>query len=174
VTNFARLEADGQAGYPWTGWWGAFRSHRDISCPGRWASCIWSGRLRPHLNEKSLGLVDDSPGLTPERLLSSLRAAFKGSHEDNWRKNPSRWSDSRLGLMPPTVFALARHDVLKPEAIAFMHRMRSQGVHVFCDIFDGIHQVKDMDQVTQAGRQIRQFVLSWCACVWRSSCLLST
>ena len=39
--------------------------------------------------------------------------------------------------MPPTVFALARHEVLKPEAIAFMHRMRSQGVHMSWDIFDG-------------------------------------
>jgi acetyl esterase/lipase len=112
------------------------------------------------------GLVEDSPGLPPEKLLGSLNATFKYTKSrDHWRKNPSRWSDSRLGTLPRMVIGIARHDILRPQTLDFGQRMLAQGANISYICVDGIHQVKDMDQITKAGQQIRKFMLNWCR-VW--------
>jgi hypothetical protein len=40
----------------------------------------------------------------------------------------------------------------------FKNRVQAQGVKVGWMEVDGLHQVKDMDQVTEAGRTVRQYV----------------
>lgn len=118
----------------------------------------------PDLDADPWGSVKYSPGLTEERLCSLLNAVFRHSEDaDNWRRNPSKWPDSRLSLMPPTIFALADNDVLSHSAIQFGLRMRAQGVSVLIYSASGIHQVKDMGLVTKGSKDLCEIVLYWCA-----------
>ena len=106
----------------------------------------------PNLSGTLWGLVEDSPGPPPEQLLSNLDTTFKYTKSrDHWRKNPSRWLDSRLGTLPRTVFGIARHDILRPQTFDFGRRMLNQGANISYICVDGIRQVKDMDRTTKAG-----------------------
>jgi hypothetical protein len=43
-------------------------------------------------------------------------------------------------------------------ATVFRSRLQAQGVLMDWKDFNGLHQVKDMDQVTDAGRAVRQYI----------------
>lgn len=53
---------------------------------------------------------------------------------------------------------LATLDILYKSQVEFKDRLQAQGVEVGWMEVDGLHQVKDMDKVTEAGRAVREYI----------------
>ena len=102
----------------------------------------------------------DSLGLTPLRLLGELRRLFESNLADrnHWRYNPSRMPSWVIQTLPETVMVLATLDPLYKSQMKFWSHLNAEGIKVHWLAVDGLHMVKDMDQVTEAGRQVRQYV----------------
>jgi acetyl esterase/lipase len=66
--------------------------------------------------------------------------------------------DKVVRMLPRTIMVFATLDILYKSQVEFKNRLQAQGVEVGCMVVDGLHQVKDMDQVTEAGRAVRQYV----------------
>ncbi|KAK5074561.1 hypothetical protein LTR70_010157 [Exophiala xenobiotica] len=94
----------------------------------------------PNLADDPWGDNENTVGLTSNRLLSDLEAAFNDDprFRDHWHGNPYKMPD---------------------DVSEFKERLRTRGVKVGGIEVDGLHQVKDMDQVTAAGRKARQYIL---------------
>lgn len=115
----------------------------------------------PDLADDPWGDNEGTIGLTPDRLLGDLRTAFEGQHldcRDHWHSNPCRMPDEVVRVLPRTVIVLATLDILHKSQVEFKDRLQAQGVEVDCLEVVGLHQVKDMDQVIEAGRRVRKFI----------------
>jgi acetyl esterase/lipase len=66
--------------------------------------------------------------------------------------------DEVVRVLPSTTMVFATLDILYKSQVEFKNRLQAQGVEVGWKEVDGLHQVKDMDQVTGAGRAVRQYV----------------
>ena len=115
----------------------------------------------PDLANNPWGENESILGLTPDRLLADLKTAFEGEQpgcRDHWHNNPDRMLDEVVAVLPKTTMVLARLDTLYKSQIQFGRRLRDQGLEVDWLEVDGLHYVKDMDKVTEAGRAVRQYV----------------
>ena len=54
-------------------------------------------------------------------------------------------------------YELVRH-ILYRSQVAYKNRLQAQEAQIDWTEFNGLHQMKDMDQVTDAGRAMRQYV----------------
>ena len=100
-------------------------------------------------------------GLTPDQLLNDLRAVFEGEFpdcRDDWHSDPHKMPDKVMRLLPQSVMVFAKLDILYDSQITFTRRLLAQAVHVDWIEVPGLHQVKDMDRVTEAGRTVRQYI----------------
>ena len=99
---------------------------------------------------------------THDRLLSNLKAAFKDDDpqiRDHWHSNPIKIPDDIVRMLPRTTMVSAKLDIRCPSQSKFKERFQTRGVRVSGIKVGGLHQVKDMDQVTAAGREVRLYVL---------------
>ena len=115
----------------------------------------------PHLADDPWGENETTIGLTPDQLLGELRLAFEGEHpdyRDHWHSNPWKMPDEVVRMLPTVIMVSAKLDILYQSQVAFKNRLQAQGVKVDWRAFDGLHQVKDIDQVTEAGCAVRQHV----------------
>jgi acetyl esterase/lipase len=116
----------------------------------------------PDLADNPWGDNDNTIGLTPDRLLGDLRTVFEGKYpdcRDHWHSNPSKMPDEVLRVLPRTVMVSATLDILHKSQVLFSNRLRDQEVEVDWMEADGIHQMKDMSQVTVAGGAVRRYVM---------------
>ena len=115
----------------------------------------------PDLSDNPWGENEKTPGLRPNRLLDDLKTLFEGEHPDfrkNWHFNPFKMPDEVVKELPRTIMVFGTLDILYKSQVKFKNRLQAQGVEVDCMEVDGLHQVKDMDQVTEAGRKVWQYV----------------
>lgn len=115
----------------------------------------------PDLTDKPWGENQNSLGLTPDRLLGDLKTTFEEKHpdsRDHWHSNPCKMSDEAIRLLPSTIMVVAKLDILYRSQTKFKNRLQAQGVEVDWLEVDGLHYVKDMDKVTEAGRAVRQYI----------------
>lgn len=61
-------------------------------------------------------------------------------------------------MLPSTIMVFAKLDILYKWQVEFKNRLEALGVVVSWKEVDGLHQVKDMDQVTEAGREVRRYI----------------
>ena len=116
----------------------------------------------PDLAENPWGDNDSTIGLTPDRLLGDLRTVFEGKYPDcreDWHSNPCEMPDDVLRVLRRTVMVFATLDILHKSQVLFSNRLRDQGVEVDRMEADGLHQVKDMSQVTEAGCAVRHYIV---------------
>ena len=116
------------------------------------------------LTDSPWGENEETVGLTPSRLLSELETAFKEKDSDcrsHWSGDAGKMPEEVLRLLPPTLVTLATFDILRKSGLRFVNDLRASNVDVVCKEFEGLHQVKDMDRVTEAGRALRQYVCGW-------------
>ncbi|KAK5083833.1 hypothetical protein LTR05_006339 [Lithohypha guttulata] len=115
----------------------------------------------PNLAGDPWGDNENTVGLRPTRLLSDLNAAFNDDprFRDHWHGNPYKMPDDVVSMLPRTIILSAKLDILYRSQSKFKERLRTRGVKVSGIEVDGLHQVKDMDQVTAAGRKARQYIL---------------
>ena len=115
----------------------------------------------PDLADNPWGENESTLGLTPDRLLSDLKTTFDGKYpdcRDHWHSNPYKMSDEVVRMLPsPTIMVFAALDILYESDVEFKNRLQANGVKVSWMKANGLHQVKDMDQVTEAGRKVRQY-----------------
>jgi len=115
----------------------------------------------PDLADNPWGDNESTIGLTPDRLLGDLRTVFEGKYpdcRDHWHSNPRKMPDEVLRVLPRTIMVSATLDILHKSQVLFSNRLRAQGVEVDRMEADGLHQVKDMNQVTEAGCAVRRYV----------------
>jgi acetyl esterase/lipase len=115
----------------------------------------------PDLADNPWGENEGTLGLTPAPLLGDIKTIFEGEHpnfRDHWHSNPCKMPDEAVIMLPKTIMVSARLDILYKSQVRFKDRLQAQGVEVGWMEVDGLHQVKDMDQVTKAGRAVRQYV----------------
>ena len=113
------------------------------------------------LADNSWGENESTLGLTPDRLLGDLKTTFEGRHPDyrnHWHSNPYKMPDEIIRMLPKTIMVFATLDILYKSQVEFKNRLQAQGVEVDWIEVDGLHYVKDMDQVTKAGRAVRQYI----------------
>lgn len=118
----------------------------------------------PDLANDPWGENKNTVGLTPDRLLRDLSAAFQNESPDfrnHWHSNPCKIPDELMKLLPKMAIVAAKLDILYLSQSEFMGRLKTQNVDVSWIEVDGLHQAKDMDRVTAAGREVRQKVLQW-------------
>ena len=99
-------------------------------------------------------------GLTQEQLLRDLSTAFESKHPDSrehWHSNPCKMPSEVMRLLPHSHIVIAKLDILYLSQVAFKNRLQAEGVKLHAIEVDGLHQVKDMDQETEAGRQVRDY-----------------
>ena len=99
-------------------------------------------------------------GLTQEQLLRDLSIAFEGNHPDSrehWHSNPWKMPGEVMRLLPHSRMVIAKLDILYSSQVTFKIRLQAEGVRLHAIEVDGLHQVKDMDQGTEAGRQVREY-----------------
>lgn len=116
----------------------------------------------PNLAAGPWGKNENTIGLTPRRLLADLDAAFRDKDPGfrvHWHNNPRKMPDEVMKKLPTVVMVLAKLDILYPSQVKFKARLEDQGVNLSWIEVDGLHQVKDMDRVTAAGRKVRQYIL---------------
>jgi hypothetical protein len=53
---------------------------------------------------------------------------------------------------------IGRHDILFKAQMAWIERLGRHGKHVDYVKVDGLHKVKDLDRITEAGRVARQYL----------------
>lgn len=115
----------------------------------------------PDLTNDPWGKNERTVGLTPEQLLEDLKLVFQGElpdDRDHWHCNPLKMPDEVVRMLPAMIMVSAKLDILYQSQVAFKNRLQARGVKVDWSDFDGLHQMKDMDQVTDAGRAVRQHV----------------
>jgi len=115
----------------------------------------------PDLADDPWGENDNTLGLTPDRLMGDLQTAFQGQEpdcRDHWHHNPSQLPDDIIKELPKTTMVFAKLDILYKTQVEFGRRLKDQGVEVDWLEVDGLHYVKDMDKVTEAGRAVRQYI----------------
>ena len=102
----------------------------------------------------------DALGLTPLRLLSELRKLFGRylSDRTDWIYNPSCVPSHVFRNLPTTTMVLATLDPLYQSQVRFRDRLVAESVNVECLEVNGLHMAKDLDEVTEAGRQVRQWM----------------
>jgi acetyl esterase/lipase len=61
-------------------------------------------------------------------------------------------------MLPPTIMVFASLDILYKSGLKFKDRLQAQSVAVSWMEANGLHQMKDMDRMTGAGREVRQYV----------------
>ena len=66
--------------------------------------------------------------------------------------------DEVIRMLPRTFMVSATLDILYQSQVEFSNRLRAQGVEVDCLEVVGLHQVKDMAQVTEAGRRVKGYI----------------
>jgi acetyl esterase/lipase len=103
-----------------------------------------------------------TPGLTADRLLGGLEPTFREVSRDDWYYNPSKMPDHVVQELPPMAIALAKFDILYKQGKQFCEEHLQHRHDMRWKTFDGIHQVKDMDQVTAEGRLLREYIVDWC------------
>ncbi|KAK5074437.1 hypothetical protein LTR70_010238 [Exophiala xenobiotica] len=116
----------------------------------------------PDLAASPWGENENTIGLTPRRLLEDLDAAFRDEDPEfrlHWHSNPRKMPDYVMNQLPTVIMVLAKLDILYPSQVEFKTRLEDQGVNLSWIEVDGLHQVKDMDRVTAAGREVRQYIL---------------
>lgn len=115
----------------------------------------------PDLADNPWGDNESTIGFTLDRLLGDLRTVFEGKYpdcRDHWHSNPRKMPDEVLRVLPRTIMVSATLDILHKSQVLLSNRLRAQGVEVDWMEADGLHQVKDMDQFTKAGRAVRHYV----------------
>ena len=112
----------------------------------------------PDLADNPWGENKNTIRLTPDQLLGDLGQAFDGGPGDHWHSNPWKMPDEVIRMLPQIVMVSARLDILYRSQVAYKNRLQAQDVQIDWTEFDGLHQMKDMDQVTDAGRAVRQYV----------------
>ena len=115
----------------------------------------------PDLADSPWGDNEGTVGLTPNRLLGDLGTVFEGIDpllRNHWHSNPRKIPEEVVRELPRTVMALGKLDILYKSQVKFANLLRTQGVELDCMEVAGLHQVKDMDQVTAAGCSVREYV----------------
>ncbi|KAF2789424.1 alpha/beta-hydrolase [Melanomma pulvis-pyrius CBS 109.77] len=115
----------------------------------------------PVLANDPWGENESTLGLTPDRLLAQLKTTFDGEQpgcRDHWHSNPDRMPDQVVIALPKTTMILAKLDILYKSQEQFVRRLLGQGVEVDWIEVAGLHYVKDMDTVTDAGRAVRRYI----------------
>ncbi len=115
----------------------------------------------PDLAKDPWGDNESTVGLTPDRLLGDLRTVFEAEYpgcRDHWHSNPSKMPDEVIRMLPRTFMVSAKLDILYQSQVELSNRLQAQRVEVDCPEVVGLHQVKDMDQVTEAGRRVRRYI----------------
>jgi len=113
------------------------------------------------LADNSWGDNESTIGLTPDHLLGDLRTVFKEKYPDcrnHWHSNPRKMPDEVLRVLPRTIMVSATLDILHKLQVLFSNHLQAQGVKVNRMKADGLHQMKDMNQVTEAGCAMRRYV----------------
>ena len=112
----------------------------------------------------NLPLVDRvSCAVNPPQFESrDLEVAFQNEDfnvRDNWHSNPRKIPDDVIRILPRMVIVAADLDILFPSQLALKTRLEAQSVSLSWIVVNGLHQVKDLDQVTEAGCEVKQRVL---------------
>lgn len=115
----------------------------------------------PNLADDPWGDNENTIGLTPDRLLSDLNAAFKDDDprvRDHWHSNPRQMPDEVMRSLPRVIMVLAKLDILYRSQWEFKTRLQAQHADLSYIKVNGLHQVKDLDCVTEAGREVRRYI----------------
>ena len=100
-------------------------------------------------------------GLTTNRLLNELDERFgglSGDRRNDWHYNPSKIPGKTIRKMGRITMIVSTFDVLLESQMRFRDQVKSSGPEVEWYQYDGLHMVNNMDQKTQAGRDVRHFL----------------
>jgi acetyl esterase/lipase len=114
---------------------------------------------KPDLSNNPWGENESTLRLMPNRLLGDLKTVFEGKHpdcRDHWHSNPSKMPDEVIRLLPRTIMVFATLDILYKSGVKLKDRLQAQGVEVDWMEANGLHQVKDIGQFTEAGHAVMQ------------------
>ena len=112
----------------------------------------------PDLLHDPWGDNSDAPGLTTSVFLDLLGKAFPPEIPDHWYFNPSIIPKEKIKHLPDLHLVIGRHDILFKAQMAWIDRLERYGKHVDYVKVDGLHKVKDLDRITEAGRVARQYL----------------
>jgi acetyl esterase/lipase len=113
----------------------------------------------PDLLHDPWGDNNDAPGLTTSIFLDLLGKAFPPKILDHWHFNPSIIPKEKVEQLPDLHLVIGRHDILFKAQMAWIERLGRHGKHVDYVKVDGLHKVKDLDRITEAGRVARQYLI---------------
>ena len=112
----------------------------------------------PDLLNDPWGNNSDAPGLTTTIFLDLLGKVFPPEILDHWHFNPSIIPKEKVEHLPDLHLVLGRHDILFKAQRAWIDRLESYGKQVDYVEVNGLHKVKDLDRITEAGRVARQYL----------------
>lgn len=116
----------------------------------------------PNFADNPWGENENTIGLTSDKLQRALDAAFRDEDpqfRDHWHNNPRKMPNDMIRKLPKMIMVSATLDILFPSQSDFKTRLQAQGVQLSSLEVDGLHQVKDLDRVTVAGREVRKYIL---------------
>lgn len=104
----------------------------------------------------------NAPWLTPQRMLWYRRMYLPNGHgrdaifgREDWQVSPSLASSKLLSKCPPTWIAVAEHDLLATEALAFSNQLRAAGVQTAVKVYRGsTHSILALNGVLNKGREL--------------------
>ncbi|KAK5069426.1 hypothetical protein LTR51_008676 [Lithohypha guttulata] len=115
----------------------------------------------PNLTDDPWGDNENTTGLTPDRLLSDLNAAFQNDDprvRDHWHSNLRYMPNEVMRSLPRIFMVLAKLDILYRSQLEFKTRLQDQHADLSCIEVNGLHQVKDLDCVTETAREVRRYI----------------
>lgn len=103
-----------------------------------------------------------APWLTPARLLWYRKMYMPNGHgldakseREEWQMSPNLAQSKLLSKCPPTWIAVAEHDLLATEALAFSNQLLAAKVRVQTKVYQGCpHPILSLNGVLSKGREL--------------------